>query len=170
MYVCIHTYNGSSCGSINKHALKRKKKKKPGGALTKMRILTITWNSFMKRRTNILSLAEDIEIIVVSAFKFLKDLRWVSLSRVQLFVTPWTATCQALYSPLSPRVCSNSCPQSWQCYLAISFCASIPSFCFQSFPASGSFPLSRLFASAGQSIRIQIRHQSFQWILRVDFL
>ena len=40
-----------------------------------MRILKITWNSFMKRRTNILSLAEDIEIIVVSAFKFLKDLR-----------------------------------------------------------------------------------------------
>ena len=76
MHVCIHTYNGSSCGSINKHALKRKKKKKkPEGALTKMRILKITWNSFMKRRTNILSLAEDIEIIVVSAFKFLKDLR-----------------------------------------------------------------------------------------------
>ena len=82
-----------------------------------------------------------------------------SLSCVQLFVTPWTAACQALYPPLSPRVCSNSCPRSWQCYLAISSCACIFSFCFQSFPASGSFPLSRLLASADQSIRIQIWHQ-----------
>ena len=31
-----------------------------------------------------------------------------SLSCVQLFVTPWTAACQASYPSLSPWVCSNS--------------------------------------------------------------
>ena len=58
-----------------------------------------------------------------------------------------------LYPPLSPGVCSNSCPLSWWCYLTIS--SSVTSFsssCPQTFPASESFPVSQLFASGGQSI------------------
>ena len=51
---------------------------------------------------------------------------------------------------LSPRVCSDSCPLS---YLTISSSASLFSFCLQSFPTSGSFPMSQLFISASQSIR-----------------
>ena len=48
----------------------------------------------------------------------------------------------------SPGVCSNSYPLSWWCYTTI-----IPfSSCPQSFPASGSFPMSWLFTSGGQSI------------------
>ena len=53
---------------------------------------------------------------------------------------------------LSPRVCSNSCPLSWWCYLTASFSVTLFSSCPQSFPASGSFPMSWLFASGGQSI------------------
>ena len=34
----------------------------------------------------------------------------------------------------------------------ISYCAALFSFCLQSFPASGSFPMSQLFTSGGQSI------------------
>ena len=41
-------------------------------------------------------------------------------------------------------------------------------FCLQSFPVSGYLPVSWLFASGGQSV--QLRHQPFQWIFRVDFL
>ena len=52
-----------------------------------------------------------------------------------------------LCPPLSPRVCSNSCPLSQRCYLTISFSAALFSFCLQSFPGSGSFPMSCLFAS-----------------------
>ena len=52
---------------------------------------------------------------------------------------------------LSPWVCSNSCPLSQWCYLTISSSAAPFSFCFQSFPASGSFPMSLLFVSGGQS-------------------
>ena len=50
------------------------------------------------------------------------------------------------------RVCSDSCPLSQWCYLNISS-SIIPFFFFlQSFPASGTFPKSWLFASSGQSI------------------
>ena len=51
----------------------------------------------------------------------------------------------------SPAVCPSSCSLYQWCHLAIS--SFVPfSFCFQSFPASGSFPMSRFFASVGQSI------------------
>ena len=43
---------------------------------------------------------------------------------------------------LSARICSNSCPSSWWCYPTISSSAAPFSFCFQSFPAFGSFPKS----------------------------
>ena len=53
---------------------------------------------------------------------------------------------------LSPGVCSNSCPLSWWYHPTISFSVAPFSSCPQSFPASGSFPLSQLFTSGGQSI------------------
>ena len=46
---------------------------------------------------------------------------------------------------LSLGVCSNSCPLSQWCYLTISSSAAPFFFCLQSFPASGSFPVRRLF-------------------------
>ena len=52
---------------------------------------------------------------------------------------------------LSPGVCSDSCPLNW-CHPTISSSVIPFSSCPQSFPASGSFPMSRLFASGGQSI------------------
>ena len=53
---------------------------------------------------------------------------------------------------LSPGVCSNSCPLSQWCYPTISSSA-VPFFsCPQSFPASGYFPMSWLFASSSQSV------------------
>ena len=64
----------------------------------------------------------------------------------------WTIARQAPLSSTISQVCSNSCPLSlWGC-LTISFSAASFSFCLQSFPASGSFPMSQLFTSGGQSI------------------
>ena len=57
-------------------------------------------------------------------------------------------------SPLSPRVCSDSCPLSRWCHPTISGSAASFSSCPQTFPASGSFPMSRLFTSGGQSIGV----------------
>ena len=70
------------------------------------------------------------------------------LSHVRLFVTPWT---RFLCHPLSPGVCSNSYPLSQWCYLTISSSVTLISFCLQSFPASGSFPMRRFFPPGSQS-------------------
>ena len=53
---------------------------------------------------------------------------------------------------LSPRFCSNSCPLSRWHHPAISFSDIRFSSCLQSFPESGSFPISWLFALGTQSI------------------
>ena len=47
-------------------------------------------------------------------------------------------------------VCANSCPLSQWRYLSILSSAAL-FFCLPSFPASGSFPMSRLFTSSGPS-------------------
>ena len=52
----------------------------------------------------------------------------------------------------TPGACSNSCPLSWWCYPTISSSVIPFSSCPQSFPASGSFPVSQFFTSGGQSI------------------
>ena len=54
----------------------------------------------------------------------------------------------------TPRVHPNPCPFSQWCHPTISSSVIPFSFCPQSFPASGSFPLSQLFASDGQRIRV----------------
>ena len=52
----------------------------------------------------------------------------------------------------SPGACSNSCPSSWWCHPTISSSVIPFSSCPQSFPASGSFPMTWLLASCCQSI------------------
>ena len=53
---------------------------------------------------------------------------------------------------LSPGVCSNSCPLSQLCHPNISSSVIPFTSCLQYFPASGSFPMTWLFASGGQRI------------------
>ena len=52
------------------------------------------------------------------------------------------------------EACSNSCPSSQSCHPAISSSVVPFSFCLQSLPASGYFPVSDTFASGGQSIGV----------------
>ena len=56
------------------------------------------------------------------------------------------------YPSPSPGACWNSCPLSWWCHPTISSSVLPFPFCLQSFPASGSFLMSWLFTSGGQSI------------------
>ena len=66
-----------------------------------------------------------------------------------LFATPWVQHTKLPCPSLSPRVCSNSCTLSlWYHPTMVAPFSSCP----QSFPASGSFPVSQLFTSGGQSI------------------
>ena len=69
----------------------------------------------------------------------------------------------------TPGVHPNSRASSRWCHPAISTSVVLFS-CPQSLPASGSFPMSQLFASGGQIIGVSVQYQSFQWILRTDFL
>ena len=75
-----------------------------------------------------------------------------SLSHVWLFVTPWTATHQASLSFTISYSLLNSCPSGQRCHPTISSSVGRFSSCPRSFPASKSFPMSRPFASGGQSI------------------
>ena len=56
----------------------------------------------------------------------------------------------------TPRVHPNSCPLSWWCHRTISSSVIPFSSCLQSFPASGSFPMSQSFTSGSQSIGVSV--------------
>ena len=79
------------------------------------------------------------------------------LSRVRLFVTPWTAAHQAslsitnFQSLLKPMPIESVMPSS---HPTISSSVVPFSSHLQSFPVSGSFPMSQLFASGGQSFGV----------------
>ena len=54
----------------------------------------------------------------------------------------------------APGAWSNSCSSSWWCHLTISSSVVPFSSCLQSFPASGSLPMSQFFESGGLSIGV----------------
>ena len=83
-----------------------------------------------------------------------KNITWCCSvdNHVLHFVVPWTSACHLPYPSPSPRVCTSSCPLNRWYHPTISSSVSLFSFCCQSFLASGSFPVSQLFASGSQSI------------------
>ena len=74
----------------------------------------------------------------------------------------------------TPRVNPNPCPLSWWCHPTISSSV-IPFSLPQSFPASGSFQMSQLFTSGGQSIGVSatasvLPMNTQVWSFRMDWL
>ena len=65
----------------------------------------------------------------------------------------------------APRVHPNPCPSSRWCHPAISSSVVPLSSCPQSFPASGSFPMSQLFASGWVGVIFGISPVSFHSLL-----
>ena len=63
----------------------------------------------------------------------------------------------------SPGAYSNSCPSSWWWLPTISSSVVPFSSYLQSFPASGSFPMSQFFHQVAKVLEFQLQHQSFQW-------
>ena len=79
-----------------------------------------------------------------------------SLSWVKLFVTPWTAACQASLSfTISQSLLKLMSIESVIPYNNIILCHPLCS-CPESYIASGSFPVSWLFTSGGQSIGVSV--------------
>ena len=121
--------------------------------------------------------ARTLEWVAISFFNAWKwKVKAKSLSCVQLSATPWTAAHQAPPSmgfsrqeywsgvplpspewvaiPFSYHLLEFALIHAlsqWY-YLTISSSATLFSFCLQSFPALGSFPVSQLFESGGQRI------------------
>ena len=81
----------------------------------------------------------------------------VQFSRSVMSNSSWPRKPQHARPPCpspTPRLHPNPCPLSQWCHPTISSSVVPFSSCLQSFPASGSFPTSQLFASGGQSIGI----------------
>ena len=98
---------------------------------------------------SVCSIKKDCEVHMYLWFSSVQ-----SLSRVRLFATPWIAARQASLSITNSQRWSNSWPSSQWCHPAISSSVVPFSSCPQSLPASGSFPMSQLFAWGGQSIGV----------------
>ena len=93
-----------------------------------------------------------------------------SLSHVQLFVTPWTAAHQASLSitncqSLLKLMSTESVMPGNDLISVIPLSPRL-----QSFPASGSFPMSQLFAPDGQRIGVSASASVLPMNIRTDFL
>ena len=70
----------------------------------------------------------------------------------------------------TPGAYSNLCPLHQWCHPTISASVIPFSSCLQSFPASASFPMSQFSHRVAKVLKLQLQHQSSQWIFRTDFL
>ena len=107
------------------------------------------------------SYLKKVEAVMIPEFALgLKSLIVVSsvqFSRSVMSNSLWSHEPQHARPPYpspTPRVNPNPCPSSRWCHLAISSSVVPFSSCLQSFAASGSFQMSQIFASDGQSIRV----------------
>ena len=90
----------------------------------------------------------------ITNYHKLGDFSWVQFSCSVMFDSLWPHELQDARPPCpspTPGVHPNSCPLSQWCHPTISSSVILFSVCLQSFPASGSFPVSWLFVSGGQS-------------------
>ena len=102
-----------------------------------------------------------MDICIISTFWVLwtcSNDHWQQFSLIaQLYPTLRPHGLQHTGPPCSspiPGACSNSCPWSWWCLPTISSSVISFSSCLQSWPASGSFPMSQFFTSGGQRIGV----------------
>ena len=95
-----------------------------------------------------------VAIIKICSFFLNSLLIGLLFSHSVVFDSLWPYGLQHARLPcpsLSPRAYSNPCPLSRWCHSTISSSVIPFSSCPQSFPSSGSFPVSLLFTSGGQS-------------------
>ena len=97
-------------------------------------------------------------------FSDITDFKWLIENRVSISSVQFSSVAQShpTHEPQharppcpspTPKVHPNPCPLSRWCHPTISSSV-VPFSCSQSFPASGSFQMSQLFVSGGQSIGV----------------
>ena len=94
----------------------------------------------------------------------------LSLNHVGLYTTPWAAAHQASLSITNSQSAPKPCLLSQWCHPTASFSVVPFSSCPQSFPTSGLFQWVSSSHQVAKVVEFQPQHQSFQWILRTDFL
>ena len=124
-------------------------------------------------------------ILIFKCFTFIMCFFWkyIQTSYFEYQFSSVAQLCPTLSEPMNsqhgrtacpsptPRVYPNSCPTSWWCHPAVSSSVVPFSSCPQSLPASGSFPMSQLFAWGGQSIGVSASASVLPMIsFRMDWL
>ena len=71
---------------------------------------------------------------------------------------------------ISPQICWNSCSLSQWCYLTFSSSATPSPFAFSLSQHQGLFQWIGTLHQVAKVLELQLRHQSLQWVFRVDFL
>ena len=106
---------------------------------------------------------QNLKIILEHAYVSSILLFFVQLlSRVQLFATPWTAEYQASLTSIVFWSLLKFMSTEWVMLSNhLILCCPFLLFCLQSFPASASFPMRRIFTSGGRSIGSVL---CFKWI------
>ena len=139
-------------------------------------LILLIWESHLAKHFTILSLRNLITLpFVFISTLYLGLLRWCSVqfscSVMSDSLLPHGLQQTMFFCPSrTPVACSNSGPSNWWCHPTIPSSVIPFSSCLQSFPASGSFPMSQFCTSDGQSIGIQLQYQSFQWIFSAYIL
>ena len=117
----------------------------------------------------------DAKSTKLSFFSYLHHLQFSSVQFSHSVVSDslWPHESQHARPPCpsqTPKVYSNTCPSSRWCHPAISSSVVPLSSCPQSLPATGSFPMSQLFAWGAKVLKFKLQHQSLQWTPRTDLL
>ena len=93
------------------------------------------------------------------------------VSRIQLFVTPWTAACQASLSIInSQRLLKLRSIESVMPSNHLILCCPLLSPAFNLSQHQGLFKWVSSSHQVAKVLEFQLQHQSFQWIFRTDFL
>ena len=118
--------------------------------------IKVKWSPSLVNSGNII-LKQDYQPELGNTCLLLGSLHFLYFSHSIMSNSLWPHGLQSIRLPWtlpSPGACSNSCPLSQWCHATISSSVIPFSSCLQSFPITGSFLMSQLFASGSRSIGV----------------
>jgi len=128
----------------------------------------IIWSKVSQRKTNIIWYLLHMELKIWKTRTFFVV---QSLSCVWLFVTPWTSACQAsLFITISLNLLKLMSIESVMPSNHLNLCCLLSSLALSFSQHQGLFQWVSSSHQVAKVLELQLQHQSFQWIFRVDFL
>ena len=128
----------------------------------------IIWSKVNQRKTNIIWYLLHMELKIWKTWTFFVV---QSLSCVWLFATPWTSACQAsLFITISLNLLKLMSIESVMPSNHLNLCCLLSSLALSFSQHQGLFQWVSSSHQVAKVLELQLQHQSFQWIFRVDFL